>query len=103
MKQGQSNSTEVGSHSVILYNDLSEIERALGSFFFSGYRREKKLLFIYDRLTLADLLRAIEPYGMDLEELRDSGRIEVASARDTYLRDGVLDLERMAKKLEEKT
>jgi len=103
MKHGQSHSTEVGSHRVILYNAPSEIERALGSFCFNGYSQEKKLLFIYDRLTLVDLQRAIEPYGMNLEELRRSGWIEVASVRDTYSRDGVLDLERMAKELEEKT
>ncbi len=88
---------EPGDHMCCLYETEEEHRRLLTPYLQQGLDNDQKVIYITDARTGQQVLDYL---GGEVEELTGSGRLQLAAASDSYLRDGVFDPDRMIELLD---
>ena len=88
------------NHVCAFFNTTDEEHSVLGSFYEGGFDRGEKATHIVDsRNREADLKRLTEA-GVNVQELMDTGRLEVLPWTDVYVRDHRFDQDAMLASVE---
>jgi signal transduction histidine kinase len=61
----------------------------------TGLERGEKCIYAADEKTASGVIEALHAMGIDVDEAVNSGRLTVASEKDTYLRDGHFEPDKM--------
>ena len=88
------------SHICAFFNTMDDEHRVLGSFYSDGFDRGEKATHIVDAENRDEYLKLLGEAGMDVEEMMDTGRLEVVPWTDMYVRDHRFDQDAMLASVE---
>jgi len=88
-------------HVCAFFNDLDEEHRVLRSFFKDGFDRGEKATHIVEADKREDYLKRLTEAGINVEEMMDTGQLEVLPWTDMYVRDHRFDQDAMLASVEE--
>ncbi len=92
-----------GDHLCCMYKTEQEHQEILTPFICSGLEQGDKVFYIVDVRTAEIVLDYLQQEGLDTSKYLSSGQLVIADTRDTYIRDGVFDPERMLSMLKTET
>src|SRR5690242_810138 len=87
-------------HICAFFNTMDEEHRVLGSFYSDGFDRGEKATHIVDADNRDEYLKLLGEAGTDVEEMMDTGRLEVVPWTDMYVRDHRFDQDAMLASVE---
>jgi hypothetical protein len=87
-------------HICAFFNTMDEEHRVLGSFYSDGFDRGEKATHIVDAENRDEYLKLLGEAGIDVEEMMDTGRLEVVPWTDMYVRDHRFDQDAMLASVE---
>ena len=90
----------VQGHICAFFNTMDEEHRVLGSFYSDGFDRGEKATHIVDAENRDEYLKLLGEAGIDVEEMMDTGRLEVVPWTDMYVRDHRFDQDAMLASVE---
>ncbi len=93
----------VKDHLCLIYKNQAEQFAAAVPFIKVGLERHEKCIYIADENTAADVLKALQDGGVEVEEALKNGALLVISKRETYLRQGYFDPDEMIQFLKTST
>ncbi len=85
----------VHDHLCLIYETLEEQFDALVPFIRFGLERGERSLYIADQTTAEQVLDTLDAAGIDVAAATEGGALSVVTKRESYLRDGYFDPERM--------
>jgi hypothetical protein len=88
-------------HVCAFFNDLDEEHRVLRSFFKDGFDRGEKAVHIVEAAKRQDYLNRLAEADINVQEMMDTGRLEVLPWTDMYVRDHRFDQDAMLASVEE--
>src|SRR5882672_465255 len=88
------------NHVCAFFNTMDEEHRVLGSFYKGGFDRGEKAAHIVDSENREAYLKRLTDAGINVQELMDSGRLEVLPWTDMYVRDHRFDQDAMLASVE---
>src|SRR5271155_1594094 len=88
-------------HVCAFFNDLDEEHRVLRSFFKDGDDRGEKVVHIVEADKRQDYLNRLVEAGINVQEMMDTGRLDVLQWTDMYVRDHRFDQDAMLASVEE--
>src|ERR1700722_9515479 len=88
-------------HVCAFFNDLDEEHRVLGSFFKAGFDRREKEVHIVEAGKRNDYVHRLAEMGINVQEMMETGRLEVLPWTDMYVRDHRFDQDAMLASVEE--
>ena len=88
-------------HVCAFFNDLDEEHRVLRSFFKEGLDRGEKAVHIVEADKRQDYLNRLAEAEINVQEMMDTGRLEVLPWTDMYVRDHRFDQDAMLASVEE--
>jgi hypothetical protein len=88
-------------HVCAFFNDLDEEHRVLRSFHKEGFDRGEKAIHIVEADKREDYLSRLAEAGINVQEMIDTGRLEVLPWTDMYVRDHRFDQDAMLASVEE--
>jgi PAS domain S-box-containing protein len=91
------------AHLCLIYETPDEQRAAVVPFVRLGLERGERCVYVVDETTAATVLDALRNDGVDTTAAQASGALAVLTKRETYLRDGAFDPERMIAYLAEST
>ncbi|MBC7219071.1 MAG: PAS domain S-box protein [Hadesarchaea archaeon] len=86
--------TSAGEHICCIYRNKKERNAAVVSFLLAGLKNNEKCLYVMDESTEAEILRALQRAGVNVDEHLGSKQLEFLRVEEAYLRDGYFDPER---------
>jgi PAS domain S-box-containing protein len=86
---------DVHDHLCLIYETPEEQFGALVPFLRFGLERGERGLYIADQTTAEQVLDTLDAAGIDVAAATDAGALSVVTKRESYLRDGYFDPERM--------
>ncbi len=86
---------EPGDHLCCLYQTEEEHRAVLTPFLRQGLERDEKVLYILDAHTPEAILGYLRDDGLDVEPYLSRGQLAIVTRGDSYMREGVIDPERM--------
>jgi hypothetical protein len=87
-------------HICAFFNTMDEEYRVLGSFYGDGFDRGEKATHIVDAENRDEYLKRLGEAGIEVEEMMDTGRLEVVPWTDMYVRDHRFDQDAMLASVE---
>ena len=87
-------------HVCAFFNDLAEEHRVLRSFFKDGIDLGEKVTHIVEAAYREEYLRRLSEAGISVQEMMDTGRLEVLPWTDMYVRDHRFDQDAMLASVE---
>src|SRR5271156_4733805 len=88
------------NHVCAFFNTMDDEHRVLRSFYKDGFDRGEKATHIVDSENREAYLQRLTDSGMNVEELMDTGRLEVVPWTDAYVRDHRFDQDAMLASVE---
>src|SRR5262249_31666577 len=88
------------NHVCAFFNNMDEEHRVLGSFYKGGFDRGEKATHIVDSENREAYLKRLTDAGMNVQELIDTGRLEVLPWADMYVRGCRFDQDAMLASVE---
>src|ERR1700739_3235408 len=79
------------NHVCAFFNTIDEEHRVLGSFYKDGIDRGEKAVHIVDAANRAEHLKRLAEAGIHVQEMMDTGQLEVFPWTDAYVRDHRFD------------
>ena len=92
-----------GDHLCCMYMTEEEHREILTPFIISGLEQGDKVFYIVDVRTAETVLEYLEHAGLDTSKYLSSGQFVIADTRDTYIKDGSFDPDRMLSMLKSET
>jgi len=89
------------NHVCAFFNTIDEEHRVLGSFYKDGFDRGEKATHIVDSENREGYLNRLAEAGINVQEMTDSGQLEVLPWTDMYVRDHRFDQDAMLASVEE--
>jgi MEDS: MEthanogen/methylotroph, DcmR Sensory domain len=89
------------NHICAFFNTMDEEHRVLGSFYKGGFERGEKATHIVDSENREAYLKRLADAGIKVQELMDTGRLEVLPWTDMYVRDHRFDQDAMLASVED--
>jgi hypothetical protein len=89
------------SHICAFFNTMDEEHRVLGSFYKDGFDRGEKAIHIVDAENREEYLKRLAEAGINVQEIMDTGQLEVLPWTDMYVRDHRFDQDAMLASVEE--
>ena len=89
------------NHVCAFFNTIDEEHRVLGSFYKDGFDRGEKATHIVDSENRDGYLNRLAEAGINVQEMTDSGQLEVLPWTDMYVRDHRFDQDAMLASVEE--
>ena len=89
------------NHVCAFFNSMDEEHRVLGSFYKGGFERGEKATHIVDSENREAYLKRLTAAGIKVQELMDTGRLEVLPWTDMYVRDHRFDQDAMLASVED--
>jgi hypothetical protein len=89
------------NHVCAFFNTMDEEHRVLRSFYTGGFDRGEKAAHIVDSENREAYLKRLTGAGVDVQELMDTGRLEVLPWTDMYVRDHRFDQDAMLASVEQ--
>src|SRR6266852_2375654 len=83
------------NHVCAFFNTIDEEHRVLGSFYKDGLDRGEKAAHIVDPANREEHLKRLAEAGIHVQEMMDTGRLEVLPWTDAYVRDHRFDQDAM--------
>src|SRR6266436_3601215 len=83
------------SHVCAFFNTIEEEHRVLGSFYKDGLDRGEKAAHIVDPANREEHLKRLAEAGIQVQEMMDTGQLEVLPWTDAYVRDHRFDQDAM--------
>jgi MEDS: MEthanogen/methylotroph, DcmR Sensory domain len=83
------------NHVCAFFNTIDEEHRVLGSFYKDGLDRGEKAAHIVDPENREEHLKRLAEAGIDVQEMMDTGQLEVLPWTDAYVRDHRFDQDAM--------
>ena len=95
--------TNLGGHRHIcaFFNNMDEEHRVLGSFYKDGFDRGEKATHIVADENREQYLKRLAESGINVQEMMDTGQLEVLPWTDMYVRDHRFDQEAMLASVEQ--
>lgn len=84
-----------GDHVALFYRSRAEQFSAVVPYIAIGLERKERCLYIADDNSVAMVLQQLEKAGVDVRGAERSGALRVTTKRETYLRDGIFEPEKM--------
>ena len=91
------------THSIAIQSNPQRLKKALGDFYFKGFKAGMRLIFISNRIAREYLKKALLLYELDLEEMCRSGQAILLYKEESYLKGGLFKPEKMLRMLEDTT
>ena len=88
------------NHVCAFFNTMDEEHRVLGSFYKGGFDRGEKATHIVDSGNREAYLKRLTDADINVQELMDTGRLEVLPWTDMYVRDHRFDQNAMLASVE---
>lgn len=92
-----------GDHLCCIYETEEEHRTILTSFMRQGLDSDEKIIYVVDARTAEDILHYLHQDGVDVEQYREVGQLNILSADEAYLREGVFDPDGMISLLKNET
>ena len=89
------------NHICAFFNTMEEEHRVLGSFYKDGLDRGEKAAHIVDPGNREEHLKRLAEAGIHVQDMMDTGQLEVLPWTDTYVRDHRFDQDAMLASVEE--
>jgi hypothetical protein len=89
------------NHVCAFFNTMEEEHRVLGSFYKGGFDQGEKATHIVESANRQAYLKRLTDAGMNVEELMETGRLEVLPWTDMYVRDHRFDQDAMLASIEQ--
>ena len=89
------------NHVCAFFNNMDEEHRVLGSFYKGGFDRGEKATHIVNSGNREAYLKRLTDAGVNVQELMDTGRLEVLPWTDMYVRDHRFDQDAMLAAVEQ--
>ena len=89
------------NHVCAFFNTIDEEHRVLGSFYKDGFDRGEKATHIVDSENREGYLNRLAEAGINVQEMIDTGQLEVLPWTDMYVRDHRFDQDAMLASVEE--
>jgi len=89
------------NHVCAFFNTIDEEHRVLGSFYKDGLDRGEKAAHIVDPANREEHLKRLAEAGIHVQDMMDTGQLEVLPWTDTYVRDHRFDQDAMLASVEE--
>ena len=89
------------NHVCAFFNTIDEEHRVLGSFYKDGFDRGEKATHIVDSENREGYLNRLAEAGINVQEMTDTGQLEVLPWTDMYVRDHRFDQDAMLASVEE--
>jgi hypothetical protein len=83
------------NHVCAFFNTIDEEHRVLGSFYKDGFDRGEKAAHIVDPANREEHLKRLAGAGIHVQEMMDTGQLEVLPWTDAYVRDHRFDQDAM--------
>jgi PAS domain S-box-containing protein len=93
----------VGDHLCCMYMTEEEHRNILVPFIRDGLEQGDKILYVVDARTAETILTSLDQYGICTADHLLSGQLVIAESRETYLRDGQFDPDKMLALLGQET
>jgi hypothetical protein len=87
-------------HVCAFFNTIDEEHTVLRSFFKDGFDRGDKAIHIVEAANREDYLKRFADAGVDVQDVMDTGRLEVLPRTDMYVRDHRFDQDAMLASVE---
>ena len=91
------------AHLCLVYTTKAEQFAAVVPYLRLGLERGERCVYIVDENTADEVLRALKDDGVDADAAVEAGALAVISKRDSYLKEGSFDPDRMIRFLEDAT
>jgi hypothetical protein len=88
------------NHVCAFFNTIDEEHRVLGSFYKDGFDRGEKATHIVDSANREQYLNRLAQAGINVQEMMDTGQLEVLPWTDMYVRDHRFDQDAMLASVE---
>ena len=92
-----------GDHYCGIFRTDEDHRAIIADFIRAGVARNEKVLYILNVTTVDQLTATLSSVGIDVEGLLAKGQLVLVTAKETYLKDGQFDPDRMIKALGEET
>ena len=89
------------NHVCAFFNTMDDEHRVLRSFYKGGFDRGEKATHIVDSENREAYLKRLTDAGMNVQELMETGRLEVLPWTDMYVRDHRFDQDAMLASVED--
>ena len=83
------------NHVCAFFNTIDEEHRVLSSFFKDGFDRGEKAIHIVESQNREEYLKRLADAGINVQEVMETGRLEVLPWTDVYVRDHRFDQDAM--------
>jgi len=93
---------ELGDHLCCIYRSAEEQLSAVIPFMQAGLENNEKCLYIIDESSKSEIIDAFKKSNIKIEELIRSGKFELLTKEDAYLKEGSFDPDRMIELLKQK-
>jgi chemotaxis family two-component system sensor kinase Cph1 len=84
-----------GDHAALFYRNRAEQFAAVIPYLHEGLRRNEKCLYIVSENTIKSVIDAMEAEGINVEDEQRRGALTLATPRETYLKHGVFEPQKM--------
>jgi two-component system, chemotaxis family, sensor kinase Cph1 len=85
----------LGDHAALYYRNKAEQLASAIPYIMIGLQRNEKCLYIADDNSVAVIMGRLEKAGVDVQEEHERGALRVVTKRETYLRHGLFEPEKM--------
>lgn len=86
---------QAGDHIAFFYRSKAEQFACVLPYIATGLQRHERCLYIADDNSVPMILRRLKETGIDVDDAHDRGALKVVTKRETYLRHGVFEPEKM--------
>lgn len=93
--RGMINEIELGDHGALFYRTKEEQLDIIIPFLALGLQRNERCLYIAEDNTTAEICARLQASGVDVREAYHRGALSVVTKRETYLRHGVFQPDKM--------
>ncbi|MFW6138623.1 MAG: MEDS domain-containing protein, partial [Spirochaetota bacterium] len=90
-------------HLCCLYSTEKEHRLVLSPFIAEGIKNGQKVLYIIDSHRAEVIRSYLKDYDLDTDSLAERGQLEILTSRETYVKEGSFDPDRMIELLKKKT
>jgi PAS domain S-box-containing protein len=94
---------ELGDHLCIIYETEEEHIDVFTSFIRDGFKQNQQVVYIIDSHTVDEILNYLNYAGLDGDYYIDIGQLEIISSKESYLKEGIFEPDKMIELLREKT
>jgi len=93
------NELKLGDHAAFFFRTNEERLRVVVPYMIEGLKRNERCVYIADENSVFDILCGLHKAGAPVSELQKKGALSVVTKRESYLRHGMFEPERMVSDL----